>query len=286
MVIAARRIAHSGGFQAFIMGVIIVNAVLVGLETAPDVAERYGPVFSAVNVIVIVIFVVELTIRLVAYFPRPHRFFADGWNVFDFVIVAVSLLPAGGSFATVARLARLLRMLRVVSAFPELRLIVGTMLRSLTSVASVIVLLALVVYVYAVLGYYLFGAVDPAHWGDLGLAARTLFEVLTLEGWLELQAAVLPAVPMAWLYFASYVLLAVFIVVNLFIAVVLNNLENVKAQHAAEKLEGGEHGELLRRIEHLRSDLSDVEVLLRQHSATSPTPAAASPTPAAASQAV
>jgi voltage-gated sodium channel len=261
---SARRIADNRLFQAFIIAVIVANAVLVGLETSPDLVARYGGVFEALNGAIIAIFVVELAIRLVAYLPRPQRFFADGWNVFDLAIVAISLLPAGGSFATVARVARLLRVLRIVSVFPELRLIVGTMLRSVSSMGSVIILLAMVVYVYAVLGYHLFGAIDPAHWGDLGLSVRTLFEVLTLEGWLELQAAVLPAAPGAWLYFASYVLLAVFIVVNLFIAVVLNNLENVKAEHAAESLEGGDDGDLLRRIEDLRSHLGDLEALLRQ----------------------
>jgi voltage-gated sodium channel len=264
MIGAARRIAHSRAFQGFIVAVIVVNAIVVGLETSPDLVSRYGPTFDLINQVIIAIFVVELAIRLVSYFPRPLRFFRDGWNVFDLVIVALSLLPAGGSFATVARLARLLRVLRIVSVFPERRLIVGTMLRSLSSMASVIVLLALVVYVYAVLGYHLFGAVDPAHWGDLGLAVRTLFEVLTLEGWLELQAAVLPGVPAAWLFFGSYVLLAVFIVVNLFIAVVLNNLENVKAEAAAEALEGGDDAELIQRIERLRAELGDVEALLRR----------------------
>lgn len=264
MIQLARRVANSGLFQAFIIGVIVVNAVLVGLETDTDLANQYRATFDLVNQAIIAIFVAELLIRMVSYLPRPQRFFADGWNVFDFVIVGLSVLPAGGSFATVARLARLLRVLRLVSVFPELRLIVGTMLRSLGSMGSVVVLLALVVYVYSVLGYHLFSAVDPAHWGDLGLSVRTLFEVLTLEGWLELQAAVLPAVPGAWLFFASYVLLAVFIVVNLFIAVVLNNLENVKAEHAAEALAGGDDAELLKQIEDLRTHLGDLEALIRQ----------------------
>ena len=264
MIGLARRIADNRLFQAFIIGVIVVNAVLVGLETSPDLVARYGGLFDLLNGAIIAIFVVELAIRLVSYFPRPQRFFADGWNVFDFVIVGLSLLPAGGSFATVARVARLLRVLRIVSVFPELRLIVGTMLRSLSSMGSVIVLLAMVVYVYAVLGYHLFSAIDPAHWGDLGLSVRTLFEVLTLEGWLELQAAVLPGAPMSWLYFGSYVLLAVFIVVNLFIAVILNNLENVKAEQAAESLEGGDDADLIRQIEDLRGHLGDLEALLRQ----------------------
>ena len=266
MIGLARRIVDSRVFQAFIIGVIIVNAVLVGLETAPELVEQHRTLFDVLNGAIIAVFVAELSIRLVSYLPRPHRFFADGWNVFDFVIVALSLLPGGGNFATVARVARLLRVVRIVSVFPELRLIVGTMLRSLSSMTSVILLLTLVMYVYAVLGYHLFGVIDPAHWGDLGLAARALFEVLTLEGWLELQAAVLPAVPAAWLFFGSYVLLAVFIVVNLFIAVILNNLESVKAEQAAEALEGGDDADLLKLVEGLRSHLADLEALLRQRS--------------------
>ena len=264
MIGMARGVANSRLFQGFVIAVILANAVLVGLETSEELVAQYHALFDALNAAIIGVFIVELAIRLVASFPRPQRFFADGWNVFDLAIVALSLLPAGGSFATVARVARLLRVLRIVSVFPELRLIVGTMLRSLSSMGSVIVLLAMVVYVYAVLGYHLFSAIDPLHWGDLGLSVRTLFEVLTLEGWLELQAAVLPAAPMAWLYFATYVLLAVFIVVNLFIAVILNNLENVKAEHAAESLEGGDDGQLLRQIEDLRQHLGDLEALIRQ----------------------
>ena len=269
MIGLARRIAGSPVFQAFIIGVILVNAVLVGLETSAELVGQHQVLFDLLDQAIVAIFVIELSIRLVSYLPRPLRFFADGWNVFDFVIVGLSLLPGGGNFATVARVARLLRVLRIVSVFPELRLIVGTMLRSLSSMTSVILLLALVMYVYAVLGYHLFAAVDPAHWGDLGLAARTLFEVLTLEGWLELQDAVLPAIPGAWLFFGSYVLLAVFIVVNLFIAVILNNLEQVKAEHAAEIMEGGDDAELLRRIEGLRAELGAVEALLRRRGESS-----------------
>ncbi len=264
MIGLARRITDSRAFQAFIIGVILGNAVLVGLETSPALVAQYGSTFDLLNSVIIAIFIFELAARLISYFPRPWRFFADGWNVFDFVIVGLSLLPAAGSFATVARLARLLRVLRIVSVFPELRLIVGTMIRSFSSMTSVVLLLTLVIYVYAVLGYHLFSAVDAAHWGDLGLSVRTLFEVLTLEGWLELQAAVIEPIPMAWLFFGSYVLLAVFIVVNLFIAVILNNLESVKAEQAAEALEGGDDAELLQRLDSLRTDLSDLESLLRR----------------------
>jgi voltage-gated sodium channel len=270
LVTRARRIVNDTRFNAFIIAVILVNAVLVGLETSEFVLARHGAFLEFVNAVVIAIFVVEIAIRMVAYWPRPLAFFRDGWNVFDFVIVALSLLPAGGSFATVARLARLLRVVRLVSVLPELRLIVGTMLRSFGSMISIVVLLGLVVYVYAVLGYHLFGAVDPARWGELGTAVRTLFEALTLEGWLEFQAAVIGRVPLAWLFFASYILIAVFIVVNLFIAVILNNLEEVKAEQVAEDMdqmsEPDVDEDLLRRVEAIRTELAELETRLRARS--------------------
>jgi len=261
MVAWARRIAHSNRFQTFVMLVILGNAVLVGLETFPDLVATQNTLFEAVNALILAIFIFELAVRMLSYWPRPIAFFRDGWNVFDFVIVAFSLLPAAGSFATVARLARLLRVLRLISAFPELRLIVGTMLRSLGSMGSVLLLMGLVMYVYAVLGFHLFSAADPAHWGSLGNSLRTLFEILTLEGWVEIQETSLQVTPLAWLFYGSYVLIAVFVVVNLFIAVVLNNLEDVRSEERAQ--EAARESELLVRLGQLRVDIELLEHELR-----------------------
>jgi len=203
------------------------------LETSAALWERHGALFHTLNVVVQVVFAAEIAIRLLAYAPRIDRFFHDGWNVFDFTIVALSLLPVAGPFATVARLARLLRALRIVSALPELRLIVATMLRSIPSLANVIVLLGLILYVYAVVGVHLFGVVDPAHWGSLPRAGLTLFEILTLEGWVDLMDASLAATRWAWVYYTTFVVLAVFVVINLFIAIVINNLEAAKVEERA-----------------------------------------------------
>lgn len=268
----ARRIINDTRFTLFIIGVILINAVLVGLETSSEVLARYGPALELVNTLIVAIFIFEITVRLISYWPRPLAFFRDGWNVFDFIVVALSLLPAAGSFATVARLARLLRVVRLVSVLPDLRLIVGTMLRSFGSMAAIVLLLSLVIYVYAVLGYHLFGTVDPEHWGSLGGAVRTLFEMLTLEGWLEFQAAVIGQVPLAWIYFGSYVLIAVFIVVNLFIAVILNNLERVKTEQAAEDMLAptNEDEYLLARVETIRTELAELESRLRARAETNP----------------
>jgi voltage-gated sodium channel len=264
----ARRVAESHAFQNFMLGVILLTAVIIGLETSDTLVEGYGPVFELLDMIIQTVFVLEIVIRLVAHWPRLGAFFRDGWNVFDTAVVAASLLPQAGTFAMVARLGRLLRVTRLVSVFPELRLIVSTMLRSIPSMGHILMMLGLLLYVYGVLGFYLFREKDPAHWGSLGSAFLTLFQMLTLEGWVEVQEAVLDDFPFAWVYFASFVFIAVFVVVNLFIAVVLNNLEAAKVElQAGEDRESPHHG-LLEAIEDVKGRLEELERRLREEAVT------------------
>lgn len=262
MIHACRQIAESAVFQRSILTIIVFNALLIGIETNAEWMTRYGVLFHTLNTVVQVVFVIEILIRLIAHAPKTWLFFRDGWNVFDFLIVGLSLLPVAGPFATVARLARLLRALRVVSAVPELRLIVNTLLRSIPSLANVLLLLALMLYVYAVLGVHLFARTDPEHWHSLGRAGLTLFQVLTLEGWVELQGAVMDATPLAWLYFVSFVILAVFVVVNLFIAIVINNLESVKNEVRSEVHADSEA--IVTSLAEIRKKLVEIEGALRR----------------------
>lgn len=259
----ARRVADSPHFQQFILGVIVLAAILIGVETSPALTARYGELLGAAEITIQVIFVAEIVIRLLACWPRPGSFFTNGWNVFDFAVVTASLLPQAGPFAMVARLARLMRVTRLVSAFPELRLIIGTMIKSIPSMGHVIVLLSMLLYVYAVLGFHFFREADPAHWGSLGTAILTLFQMLTLEGWVELQAAVIDAQPWAWIFFISFVFVAVFVVVNLFIAVVINNLEAVKHEQQIDADRANIHHDALATIEEVRERLAALEKRLR-----------------------
>jgi voltage-gated sodium channel len=262
MIALCRRIVDQQWFQNGILAVIVANALLIGLATDPELLSDHRALFRFFNALIQIVFVVEITIRLVAYAPRVHRFFADGWNVFDFTVVALSLIPAVGPFATVARLARLLRALRLVSVVPELRLIVGTMVRSIPSMGHVLLLLGLMLYVYAVLGVHLFRGVDPGHWGSLPRAALTLFEILTLEGWIDVQQASFAATRWAWVFYVSYVVLAVFVVVNLFIAIIINNLEAVKGEAQADAdLRSGDDAA---RLAAIRAQLEEIETALRR----------------------
>jgi len=267
MIAACRRISASVPFQNVIVGVIVANAVILGLETSPPTVQSVGGWLLALDWIIQAIFVGELAIRILAHWPRPAAFFRSGWNVFDFVVVAVALLPASGSFATVGRLLRLLRVTRLISVFPQLRLIINTMLLSIPSMGHVVLLLSLLLYVYGIAGVYLFREADPTHWGTLGASLLSLFQVVTLEGWAELQGAVIPERPWAWVYFASFIILAVFVVINLFIAVVVNNLEKAKEQERRDALPDSSASDLLLRVETLRKQIDELDSALRRDAA-------------------
>lgn len=263
-----QRVTSDRAFQWATTIIIVFTAVLMGVETDDRLMAAYGPIFHGINKAIQAIFVLELLLRLGAYYPRLGNFFREGWNVFDFVIVVVTLLPAAGPFAAVVRLARVLRILRLISVSPELRLIVETMLRSVPSMGNVALLLGILMYVFSILGHELFGTIDPAHWGDLGRSVLSCFQMLTLEGWVEMQAAVIDEKPHAYLFFGTYVLLAVFVVVNLFIAIILNNLEGAKA--AIERERNREQSDLTDQIHALREQLDRFEKSLAQRPVAPP----------------
>jgi voltage-gated sodium channel len=266
-----RRVAEDRRFQNGILVIILLNALLVGLETSPALVDGHRPLFHLANAVILAVFIAELAIRIAAHGWRVGQFLRDGWNVFDLAVVALSLVPGVGAFATVARIARVLRVARLVSLSPKLRLIVGTMMRSIPSLMHVSLLLGLLLYMYAVIGVNLFGAHDPDHWGGLGRALRTLFQMLTLEGWVEIQAVSLKLSPWAWVYYSSFVIIAVFVVVNLFIAVVLNNLDEIREEDRQAALQAAEKERLAgepERYEHhlaaIRAELDRLEALHRQ----------------------
>ena len=259
----AQRVAAAAWFHWGVVGVIGVNALVIGLDTSAFLAERYGAWFKAANQLFLGIFVVEAIVKLIAQWPRPQRYFKDGWNVFDFAIIVVSLLPSTGELATLARLARLLRVLRLVSALPELRLIVTTLVRSIPSMFNVVCLMSVIFYIYAVAGYHLFHDIDPTHWRTLGIAALTLFRVVTLEDWTDVMYAAMAHHWWAWAYFVSFVVVGTFVVINLFIAVVLNNLDEAKAQRLNELVSPPSREELLRELLETQASLKRLEERLR-----------------------
>ena len=209
-------------FETAITALIVANAITLGLETSPAVVARIGGVLHVIDRTVLGVFVVELLSRVFVY---RSRFFHEPWRVFDFAVVGISLMPASGPFS-VLRALRVLRVLRLVSLVPSMRRVVSALLTAVPGMASIVGLMALVLYVSAVLATNLFGAIAPEFFGDLGASLFTLFQVMTVEGWPDIARSVMAQSPYAWMFFVAYLLIATFMVLNLFIAVVVNAMQS------------------------------------------------------------
>lgn len=216
-----RNVIENPRFDRAITVLIVANAITFGLETSPAIVERFGNVIHVVDRVALGVFVVELLLRLFVY---RSRFFSDPWRMFDFVVVGVALIPSSGAFG-ILRALRVLRVLRLVSMVPSMRGVVGALLAALPGMASIIGLMALVLYLSAVIATKLFGEISPEFFGSLGASLFTLFQVMTVEGWPDIARGVMAQSPYAWIFFVTYLLVATFMVLNLFIAVVVNAMQ-------------------------------------------------------------
>lgn len=248
-----RALIEHRRFDQAIIALIAVNAVTLGLETSATLTERFGDLFHTIDRLALGIFVVELLLRLFVY---RARFFRDAWHVFDLLVVGIALMPATGAFG-VLRTLRVLRVLRLVSMVPSMRRVVGALLAALPGMASIIGLMSLVLYVSAVMATKLFGAISPEFFGTFSASLFTLFQVMTVEGWPDIARSVMTQAPYAWVFFVSYLLIATFMVLNLFIAVVVNAMQSQVAQDL--KSEDDARTQLL--LDELRSLRREIEAL-------------------------
>ncbi|MBL4776076.1 MAG: ion transporter [Mariprofundus sp.] len=216
------------------ISIILFSAVIIGMETSAELTEQYRDWFNWGNRLVLLIFIIEAALKIYAVSPKISAYFSKGWNIFDFTIILLALIPSTGELAMLARLARLLRVLRLISAIPELRLIVSTLLRSIPSMGNMMLLMSVIFYIYAVAGQQFFHAHDPEHWGTLGLSLLSLFRIVTLEDWTDLMYTAMALHPLSWIYFVSFVIVGTFVIINLFIAVVINNLDEAKHEYLEE----------------------------------------------------
>ena len=258
----ANQIVSAPWFERVIIAFILINGAILGMETSPSLVAQHGGLLHLGNRVILGIFILEAVLKMIAVAPQIDRYFRDGWNVFDFSVIVFSLIPATGDFAMIARLARLLRVVRLISTIPELRLIVSTLVRSIPSMMHVMTLMSVIFYIYAITGYQLFHEHDPTHWRSLGIALLTLFRVVTLEDWTDVMYTAMDFHPMAWLFFVSFVVLGTFVVINLFIAVVINNLEEAKAERLAELQGPVTQDEILKDLRETQKALQRLEARL------------------------
>lgn len=215
--------------QGGIIALILINAVLLGLETWPAAMAQYGALLLALDNGILAVFVVEISLRLYA-----HRaaFWRDPWSVFDFFVVAIALVPASGQFA-VLRALRVLRVLRLLTMVPSMRRVVGALLAAIPGLSSIALVLLIIYYVFAVIATNLFAAAFPEWFGSIGRSLYTLFQIMTLESWsMGIARPVMEQFPYAWFFFIAFILVATFTMLNLFIAIIVNAMQSYsEAEH-------------------------------------------------------
>ena len=222
------RIVDAPWFTWTIVSVICVNALALGLETYPWIHDRWGDQLFVLNELCLAIFVVELALRIASYLPRPLRFFRDGWNVFDFVVITAAFVPGVRESATLLRLVRLARVFRIVRLLPDVRVLLAGVYRSIPPLFSIGLVTAMLLFFYGMIGWSLFHEELPKDWGTIGRAMLTLFVMLTLENFPTYMDAGMEVHPWSWVYFVSFVLIAAFVVINLLIGIVLNSMEEAR----------------------------------------------------------
>lgn len=258
-------LVNRSAFMHMVLALIIINAATLGLETSDRAMRSFGEVIRFLDRAILGVFVVELLMRLYVY---RGRFFRDPWSLFDFVVVAIALVPAAGPFS-VLRALRVLRVLRVLTIVPSMRRVVGALLGAVPGLLSIAAVLALIYYVAAVISTNLFGAAFPDWFGDIGRSLYTLFQVMTLESWsMGISRPVMEQFPYAWLFFVPFILIATFTMLNLFIAVIVGAMQTVAdeeqkatalaVEQAAEHIEADMHAE----IRSLRQDIHALRALL------------------------
>jgi voltage-gated sodium channel len=271
---ACRRIVESSWFDPLMLVVIFVNAVTLGLETYDSIEASIGPQLHRANDAILGLFVVELLLRMGAHAERPRDFFRSGWNVFDFVVIGASFVPGVRENATLLRLVRLLRIVRAVRLLPDLRVLTVAVARSVPGVASLAVITLLLVYVYGMVGWVIFHDHDPANFANVGQSMVTMFVLLTLENLPTYIERGQDLSDWTLLFYVSYVLVASFLIFNLFIGIVINSMEEARAieLHRAEKelldddAANDEHAHaviLEERLRGLRSAVDELERELR-----------------------
>ncbi len=252
--------------QNFIMVLIVINAVILGLETSPAAMAAYGDFLLATDQIILGVFVVEILLRI---FAHRVSFFRDPWSIFDFLVVAIALVPASGPFA-VLRALRVLRVLRILTMVPSMRRVVGALLSSIPGLSSIALVLLLIYYVFAVIATKLFGAAFPQWFGSIGESLYSLFQIMTLESWsMGIVRPVMEVHPNAWIFFVIFILIATFTMLNLFIAIIVNAMhsfaeqENAETQQAVAAAQEHIEADLHREVAALRSEIGELRRLLQ-----------------------
>lgn len=249
-------------FTKFIIWLILLNALTLGIEAENVLAATYQKSVHLVDTIVVAIFVAEILLKIYAY---RFAFWRDGWNVFDFIIVAICLVPSGGTLS-ILRTLRVLRLLRLISVVPQMRRVVSALLHAMPGMGAVISVLLVIIYVAAVLATQLFGTYPDEHmhqlFGDLSNSMFTMFQLMTLEDWPnDVAKPTMQFFPWAWAFFVPFIVIASFAVLNLFIGIIVDALNIVQGKDVESEGE-----KIKREIRALRNDIATLHTMIEQKS--------------------
>ncbi len=237
-------------FEFFVIFIIIVSALEIGAKTYA-LSDNTLQVLHFLDIFITLFFLVEILIRFAAE-PHKRAFFKSGWNVFDTLVVAISLIPINDSeMALLARLVRVFRVLRMVSVVPELRVLINSLFKALPQLGYVMLLLFIIFYIYAAVGSFLFEDINPELWGDIAISMLTLFRVMTFEDWTDVQYETMAVFPLSWMFYLSFIFLTTFTFLNMVIGIVVGVMEDERAKSRA--------------LEHAgEPDISDLQAEIRE----------------------
>jgi len=228
-----QKVRDNKAFELFVIGVIIFSSLMIGIQTY-DLAPWVDGGIRVLDYAVTIFFVLEISIRMAAE-DRLRDFFKKGWNVFDFIIVAISLIPLDDSeYAMIARMLRLFRVMRLISFIPELRVLVSALISALPRMGYVALLMFIIFYLYAVVGNLLYANLNPVLWGDLGVSLLTLFRVATFEDWTDVMYEAMTLYSLSWIYFITFIFFSAFVFLNMMIGIVVEVLDEEHKKMDAE----------------------------------------------------
>ncbi len=260
-----KKIDASNIFQGAVISVILLSALLIGARTH-NLSPAAVSVLAILDIAVTVFFVVELSIRFLAY-KNKKRFFHSGWNIFDTIIVVGSLIPTGGTGILLARLLRIFRVLRLVSMVPELRLLINALIKAIPRMGYIALLMFVIFYIYAAIGSMLFADINEFLWGDVSISMLTLFRIATFEDWTDVMYETMTVYPLSWIFYLTFIFLAAFIFLNMMVGTILDVMneehESARAISHGETDEGAEPASRAQ-IDKLELELAEIKALLKQ----------------------
>lgn len=261
MIERIEQLRDSRWFSNLTTIIIIAYASILGFKTLGDVSSTYSTIWHIVDYAVNLYFVFEIAVKMIAE-KKTLNFFKSKWNVFDFVIVVITLLPLESSgYAAVARLMRVFKILRLFTARPELKAILDMLIKAIPAIIDIVILMFIIFYIYAIIGSFVFSELPSGLWKDFLISMLTLFRILTFEDWTDVMYEAMEVHPWSWIYFISFIIIAAFVFFNLFVAVIIGEMQKLQEKDMKEELHE-DHNKidlLLKEVQALRTEVKELK---------------------------